>query len=211
MMDKLAQLTEIKRIASVMEEKSMGSGPGFFVVTSPFVGEGKSLMATGLAMHRAVNLSGKVLLADFNWRTPRLHELFNRKQNFSFQDLKSSDDPLEYVQRTNYTGLELLTAPKSKDCDQFSDSLDICRSILTNAQKTYDRVIVDTCSMFPANRFMLDPVRLARDAAGTMLVFMAGVTPRDMAKKAVSIFKEYELSLTGILMNDFRNPMHGRA
>lgn len=211
MMNKLSQLAEMKRVTSIMEKETGESGTGCFVVTSPFRGEGKSLVASGLALHGAVNLSRKILLLDFNWRDPSLHVFFNKRQNYTFQDIKSTDDPLCFVQQTEYPGLHLLTAPQSEESDKLKDSLELCRYVLAKAEKSYDRVIVDTCSLFPANRFMLDPIRLAKDAAGTMLVFMAGQTPRDVAKKAVMMFKEYELRLSGILMNDFKNPLSGKA
>lgn len=211
MMNKLSQLAEMKRVTSIMEKDAGETGTGCFVVTSPFRGEGKSLVASGLALHGAINLSKKVLLLDFNWRAPTLHALFNKKQNYTFQDIKSTDDPLCFVQQTEYPDLHLLTAPKSEGCDKQKDSLELCRYVQVKAEKKYDRVIVDTCSLFPANRFMLDPIRLAKDATGTMLVFMAGQTSRGMAKKAVMMFKEYELRLAGILMNDFKNPLSGKA
>lgn len=210
MMDKLFQLSEMKRLSMMMDNEARQTGPGYYLVTSPMAGEGKSLFSAGLAVQQAGQNSGRYLVMDCNWRAPKLHEIFRKKRNFDFQDIRESENPLNFIQKTDYPGLEILTAPRNENCDRFRDSLEVCQKVLDQAVKDYDQIIVDTCSLFPANRFMLDPFRLAGEAVGTMMILMAGVTPRETAKKAVSMFREYELRLCGVLMNNYKNPMQSR-
>ena len=207
MIESLSQLSEIKRIISGLEHEEALAGPGHLVITSPLAQEGKSMVATGIALQSAARPDAKVLLLDFNWRSPKLHSLLNRKQNYDYQQLRSSANPLQLVQSTDHEGLDLLTAPQTEDCDRFKDALQVCQGIIEEAHAKYQRIIVDTGSLFPENRFMLDPLRFGQNALGTLLILLAGTTPRSAAKRAIVLLREYELKLTGIIMNNFQNPL----
>ncbi|MFO7802568.1 MAG: hypothetical protein R6V55_09765 [Desulfovermiculus sp.] len=207
MIESLYQLSEIKRIISGLEHDEAQAGPGHLVVTSALEKEGKSTLATGIAVQSAARSGAKVLLLDFNWRFPKLHDFLNRKQNYDFQQLKSSPNPMQLVQSTDYQGLDLLTAPLTEDCDRFKDAVQICQNILLEAHAQYQRIIVDTGSLFPENRFMLDPLRFGHNAMGTLLVLLAGTTPRAAAKRATVLLREYEIKISGIIMNNFQNPL----
>lgn len=211
MIETLTQLSEIKRIISGLEHDEALAGPGHVVITSPLPQEGKSMVATGIALQSSASIDSKVLLLDFNWRSPKLHVLLNRKQNYEYQELKTSPDPLQLVQSTDYEGLDLLTAPQTEDCDRFKDAVQMCQNILEQAHIKYQRIIVDTCSLFPENRFMLDPLRFGHKALGTLLVLLAGTTPRSTAKRALFLLREYELKFSGIVMNNFQNPLTQNA
>ena len=211
MLEKIMQLTELKRIVPALTQGADPMFPGHFVVTSSLAGEGKSLVASGVAVQMASNSSSRVLLVDFNWRSPVLHRHFGRDQDFDYQKLQGSSNPMNLVQKTDYKELDLLPAPRTEKNDRFPDGQELCVDILKRAREQYQNVIVDTGPLFPENRFMLDPLRLGQSAIGTLLVYLAGVTPRSIAKKSVAMFREHDIGLTGVLMNDYQNPLAGRV
>ena len=211
MLEKIMQLTELKRIVPALTQGADPLFPGHFVVTSSVAGEGKSLVASGVAIQMAANSSSRVLLVDFNWRSPVLHRYFGRDQDFEYQKLQGAGSPMNLVQKTDYRELDLLPAPRTENCDRFSDAQELCVDILKKAREQYQNVIVDTGPLFPENRFMLDPVRLARNALGSLLVVLAGITPRDVVKKSVSMFQEYQIALSGVVINEHQNLMTGKS
>jgi len=207
MLEKLTQLAELKRMAAALNQGADPLFQGHFVITSSLVGEGKSLVASGVAIQMAANSSSRVLLVDFNWRSPVLHRHFGREQDFDYQKLQGAGNPMTLVQKTDYKELDLLSAPNTENSDRFAGAQDLCINILKKAREQYQNVIVDTGPLFPENRFMLDPVRLARNALGSLLVVLAGITPRDVVKKAVTRFQEHQILLSGVVINEHQNLM----
>ena len=205
MLEKITQLTELKRIVPALTQGADPLFPGHFVVTSSLAGEGKSLVASGVAVQMASNSSSRVLLVDFNWRSPVLHKHFGREQNFDYPKLQSSGSPVSLVQKTDYKELDLLPAPRTENSDRFADAQELCVDILKKVREQYQSVIVDTGPVFPENRFMLDPVRLARNALGSILVVLAGFTPKDVVNKTVIMFQEHQIALSGVVINKYQN------
>ncbi len=64
-------------------------------VTSPGMGEGKSLIAANLALCTAMEYGRTVLLIDANFRHPSLHELFGLQVNRGLRDYLLDKTPLE--------------------------------------------------------------------------------------------------------------------
>ena len=60
-------------------------------ITSPTAGEGKSLVASNLAVAMAMELNQTVLLVDMDLRNPRLNDYFNLKANVGLKDYLEGD------------------------------------------------------------------------------------------------------------------------
>lgn len=201
------QLAEAKRIATSVQNSLPEDQPASLVITSPWAGEGKTMLAAGLAQQAASNMGRKVLVMDVHWRAPRLHACFQLEQNFGDSYLENADQVLKRVQETAIPGLHLLTAPSQTSADQSSWGLKLSLEVLEQAKSQYDLVILDTGPMFPPNRFMLDPLNYAAHADGTVLVLLGGSTPREMAKRATSMFASSGAKLLGLVLNQWQNPL----
>jgi protein-tyrosine kinase len=203
----LVQLAEIKRVAASIENAMTGSGSKQLVVTSVFSNEGKTMLAASLAVHAASTYNLKVLAVDLHWHAPRLHICFGKKQNFDDSGMNSAQDLFNYVQKTEIQGLDMLTAPIDTRADQSIMGLEISLDFLDWAESEYDRIILDTGSIFPPNRFMMDPMNFAGRAGGTVMVILGGVTPSDMAKRASFMLEYVGARLIGVVMNQWKNPI----
>ena len=205
--DQLVQLAEIKRVAASVENAMTGSSNKQLVVTSAFSSEGKTMLSASLAVHAALTYNLKVLAVDLHWHAPRLHACFKKKQNFDDSGMKSALDLFTYVQKTEIEGLDILAAPIDTSADQSIMGLEISLDFLDRAESEFDRIILDTGSIFPPNRFMMDPMNFAGRAGGTVMVILAGVTPRDMARRATFMFEYAGARLIGVVMNQWKNPI----
>jgi Mrp family chromosome partitioning ATPase len=205
--NQLTQLAELKRVAASVENAMLGARGKQLVITSPYSSEGKTMLSAGLAVQAATSYNLKVLAVDLHWHSPGLHGCFSKEQNFDDSGLKNAEHVFNYVQKTEIPGLDLLAAPKETRADRSSKGLKLCLEILDKAESSYDRVVLDTGPIFPPNRFMLDPMNFARNAGGTIMVILGGVTPRDMARRATFMFEYVGARLIGVVMNQWKNPI----
>uniref|UniRef100_UPI0025BCAEE3 CpsD/CapB family tyrosine-protein kinase n=1 Tax=Desulfonatronospira sp. TaxID=1962951 RepID=UPI0025BCAEE3 len=198
---------ELKRIAAYVENAMTNGTNKRLVITSPNKGEGKTMLAAGLAVQAAGTFSFKVLAVDLHWRAPSLHTYFQKEQNFDDSQAGSAEQVLGFVQETGISGLDLLAAPRETRADRTELGLKLSREVLDKAISHYDRIVVDTGALFPPNRFMLDPMNYARDADGSIMVILGGVTPRESAKRASLMFSNSGARLIGVVMNQWQNPL----
>lgn len=204
---RLLQLAEMKRIAAGMESYWDTGAKKPLAVTSALHGEGKTLIAASLALQCARNFGRKVLIIDFHWRRPRLHQHFHLQQNMSWTDLQQAADPRVFIQPTGIAGLDIFAAPTQDPSDQGQDIQSHTLQAVKQLSQGYDRVIVDMGSIFPVNRNMMDPVMLSRDCGGILMVLLAGVTPRSIAKKATYLLRTTGVRLAGLVLNNWQNAL----
>ncbi len=207
LMGQMNQLAELKRVAASVENAMSGGDSKQMVVTSPLPGEGKTMLSMGLAIQAASTYGHKVLAVDMHWRAPRLHAFFNLEQNYDESQMKDSDQLQTFVQKNVTLGVDVLAAPGGSNVDQSRQALKVALDFLKKVRSSYDRIVVDTGSIFPPNRFMLDPMNFAGQSDGVVMVIMGGVTPRDLAKKASLMFKNSGVKLIGVVMNQWKNPL----
>jgi len=106
--------------ASILALESKGDHPRVLVVTSSRPGEGKTTVASNLAVSLA-DAGGKVLLIDGDLRRPRLHKVFDQANSWGLSDLLREknaieDVPIEtLVKKTNIPKLHLLTGGTSAE------------------------------------------------------------------------------------------------
>ena len=206
-LNKLVQLAELKRVVALVENAMSEAPNKQLVITSPFNREGKTLFTAGLAVLSATRYNLRVLAVDLHWHSPGLHSCFSKEQNYDDSSMQSAQDVFTCVQETEIKGLDILAAPRDINENQSFMGQEICLDFLEKAESEYDRIIVDTGSIFPPNRFMMDPVYFAGRAGGTVMVVLGGVTPRDMAKKATFMFEYAGARLIGVVMNQWKNPI----
>ena len=82
------------------------------LVTSAVAGEGKSAVAAAIAELAARELELKTLLVDLNWLSPRVHEIFGRKDGYELSELLRGNT-LDCVAALAPGRPSLLTAPAS--------------------------------------------------------------------------------------------------
>ena len=204
-----AEITEIKRIYSVIENSLMNSNPACLVVTSGFPGEGKTTMVAALSAIAARQSDKRVLAMDLHWHNPALHSWFGLEPAFDMDDLRREKPIVDMAQPSGLNNLDILTARKSTqdEVEWGGDASALGTDIMRKAREAYDFVVVDTNSIFPTNRHMMDPVAISKTADGVALVALANVTPRQPLKRSRMFLETAGANVLGVIVNQWKNPL----
>lgn len=203
------EIAEIKRIYSSIETSLSPKKTACLLITSGARGEGKTTIATGIAAHAARQNGKRILVMDMNWHAPAIHRNFNVDQFFEYEALKDGTSISQFVAPSGIDNLDILPAIQSSpDSDIPYTEVDaLAVAVIKKARETYDFIIVDTGAMFPANRRMIDPAIVAKEADGVAIVTLANATPRENVKKAMKTLESAGANIIGVVANQWRNPM----
>ena len=207
----LGKIAEGKRIFSSLEDAFKKPESTCLLVTSAARGEGKSLAAAGLGVLAAHYTSRRVLAVDLNWFSPSLHICFGLEQTCQVGQLRDASRLDDLVKPSGYENLSILTAPVLSAGQGGSTESQLAATILEEARSAYEIVIVDSSSVFPANRYMIDPVSLAKNADDTIIVVLANVTARQEVKRAAMTLVSAGARVTGMIVNQWKNPLALRS
>lgn len=176
------------------------SGLRTFSVTSPVKRDGKTTVAVNLAAVLALDYEEKVLLIDGDLRAPGVHRYFNINPSPGLADYLSSSSSRgikSYVQETFLSSLKIL--PAGKPSDLASELL---------AKEKMKHVLEEIWSEFPGHQIIIDcppvlstpdPLVLARQVDGVLVVVRAGKTPRDFLMKTLQSLNSSKVM--GIVLN----------
>lgn len=205
----IRQIVELQRIYAALYESPIKIPPKTLLVTSASLQEGKTTLTAGLGLLGSEDASKTFLLMDLNWYTPALHTCFHLDQNFCLEDLVSRPCLGDYIQDTTYGNLKMLTAPTYVERKTISpkEIVSVSKKLIDQARQEFDHVILDSASVYPVNRYMLDPVTAGAHVQGTLMMVMANMTHRSTVKKAKIILESSRSNLLGIVVNHHRNPL----
>jgi len=158
-------------------------------VTSPGVGDGKTLAAANLAVSIAMSQRKETVLVDFNIERPRLHNIFDVPLMPGFLDALS--DTVIHISRTNVRHLSVMTAgnPSTKSFEVAGLTMGInseekssvslehlsdFRNLIYSLEKDFDLVIVDLPSIQDSGI----PSLFAKQLDGIVVVVNAGITKK---------------------------------
>ncbi len=199
----LSPVAEAYRIIwNNIEFLSRGKGIRTLLVTSPGIGQGKSMTAANLAI--AVAESGmSVILVDADMRSPVQHGIFNKPNNRGLAQMLNNpeEDPTKYLIETGIDNLRLLPAGR-----MLTGPGELLRprrvadwvEKMTNIASL---VIMDS----PPAAIIADGVVLSSQVDGVLLVVDPGRTTLSSAQKAISNLKMAGAELLGIALNRFES------
>ncbi|MDH5674596.1 MAG: polysaccharide biosynthesis tyrosine autokinase [Myxococcales bacterium] len=168
------------------------------LVTSPSPREGKTTVATSLAISMAQ--SGKrVLIVDTDLRKPRVHRALERNGQVGVTNLLVGDQELSTaVQETDVPGLSMLAAgPIPPNPSELLHTHAFERLVATLRER-YDQVIFDS----PPLTVVTDAAVVAPQIDGAILVIHSQRTTRDAAQSALRMLRDVGANITGAVMND---------
>jgi protein-tyrosine kinase len=169
------------------------------VVTSPSPAEGKSFAAANLALSEA-NLSGNlVLLVDFDFRRPVIHNLFQIERAPGATDYLLGNAPLHAcMRRIAGTNLHLMPAGSAVKNPLELLNLREVKTLFQELPKTFNWVLLDS----PPLLFSADANLLGTLTDGTILVVRIGNTTIDTVHRAMQSLCEN--NVLGIVVNGAR-------
>ena len=169
------------------------------VVTSPSPAEGKSFAAANLALAEAQLAGNYTLLADFDFRRPVLHHLFQIERSPGATDYLLGNAPLEAIIR-RVAGTNLFLMPAGVAVKNPLELLNLrqAKSLLIELPKLFNWVILDS----PPLLFSADANLLGTLTDGTVLVVRIGHTTIDTVRRAMQSLCEN--NVLGVIVNGAR-------
>ncbi len=176
-------------------------GTKIIQVTSPNMGDGKTTLATNLAV--SIAQSGKkILLIDADFRRPKLHRMFGVRAPVGLATVIQHDTELsDAIQKTPVPNLsilpcgprpsnpaELLTSPRFKE-------------VLEALRDKYDLILVDTPPLLAVS----DPSVVASQVDGVLLTIRVSKNGRPSAERARDILATIEANVLGVIVNGIGN------
>jgi len=168
------------------------------MVTSPGAREGKTTIATNLAVVMA-DAGFKTVLVDADLRDPALHTIFQTESQPGLSDsLRSTTTAVDKLLRqTGVENLHLLTSgnvPKNP-----SEMLGSARmaQLLRSLSDRADVIVLDS----PPTLEIADALALAQQVDGVVLVIEADRTHRDAARQALANLQHVGANVVGGVLN----------
>lgn len=172
------------------------------VVTSPGVGDGKTLVSANLAGVLADDPTRRVLLIDADLRGPVQHTLFGLPQTPGLADYLQGRVTIEQaIQPTSIPNLHVITAGHLPPKPPVLLGSERMQALLGELQKTYQWIVIDT----PPLLAVTDASVVARECVGLIMVVRMGKTPRTLIERAQGMLAEMRLPVLGCILNDFES------
>jgi capsular exopolysaccharide synthesis family protein len=168
------------------------------LVTSSTLAEGKSTISALLGI-TAAKKGLKTLLVDCDLRRPTMHKLFQLTREKGLCEILTKGTGIrEATKRTALEKLEIITAGAAfPHPAEIFDSPAIGR-LIEEAKFYHDLILLDTAPIVPVS----DPMLLAQEVDGVLLVVKAGTTQREVVSRAVNIINGDSSKVIGVVLNN---------
>jgi len=197
--------TEFRRLLHNLNGSAIndnGDRPKTILVTSAMLSEGKSTVTAFLAMTAARHKGRRTLLVDCDLRRPTLHRLFNMpREHGVVEALKGDIKVKNVIKKTTEDNLHVITAGRYvPQPTEVFDSVAI-RKMIDEVSFYYDLILVDCAPVLPVS----DPMLLATEVDGVIMVVKAGATQREVVERAANLIKNSRCHFLGVVLNNLAN------
>jgi capsular exopolysaccharide synthesis family protein len=172
--------TEFRRILRRLTGPGADTEKKSILITSSTLAEGKSIIASFLALTAATSGRKKTLLIDFDLRRPMVNRLFGISLNKGVSNILTEGAATRnIVKKSSVDNLDILTAGKviSNPSEFFNAA--IIHRIIDEMKFYYDLILVDAPPLVP----VVDPMIILEELDGALLVVKAGATSRDIIRR----------------------------
>jgi capsular exopolysaccharide synthesis family protein len=167
--------------------------------TSSRRGEGKSTTSTHLALTIARHMEGRLILVDLDLRKPRVHEIFSMPQAKGMTDLMRGMLPMNAVLKdTPQPNMKVITSGRVISGPSKLFEPRVIQRTLAMITEECDLAIIDSPPLLPVS----DPLLLAPEVDGVVLVVMAGRTPRQVVQRARELLSDVDANVLGAVVNN---------
>ena len=197
----VAQVVEALRgIRLNVVHRHGSAGPLRLTITSPGKSDGKSFVASNLALAFA-DTGLRTLLVDGDVRRGRLHRTLNAQRRPGLTDLLEGSVAWDQaVQTTAYKNLSFIACGlRSQGGPALLSSVTMAR-LLDGVRTSYDAVVVDS----PPLAAGADGLALATVTGSLVLVLRAGVSDRELTETKLGVLTHLPVRVLGAVLNDVR-------
>ena len=201
---------QFRKLRTYLFRPGLQNPPKTILVTSAFSGEGKSLIATNLAISIAIELNSYALLVDCDLRNPTLSRWFGVQESKGLSDylLEKSELP-DLLVKTQVEKLSILCGGSSQENPVELVASKRMELLVEELKSRYhDRYIILDSSPILATT---EPNVLDKMVDGIILVVRAGETPRESVQEAIKLLKTDKI--IGVVLNDMEfksSALHSR-
>lgn len=190
-----------RNVRTMVDFAESVDGENAIIVTSSVQEEGKSFVATNLAVALA-QLGRKVLMVDGDLRRPRQHRNLLASQEKGLSDFLAGavDDPADLIQKTEIPNLDVIPCgPRPPNPAELLNTERLAEFVAW-ARKRYPRVVVDCTPVFPIS----DTLLWGRYIRQAVFVARFGRTRAPLIRTAVGRLRGGGLKLLGGIVNGAR-------
>jgi capsular exopolysaccharide synthesis family protein len=165
-------------------------------VTSTIAGEGKTTIASNLAVSMARG-GRRVLLVDADFRRPQLHRTFNTPRSPGLSEALKGDVNVAALVESPLPGLFVLPAGVSVASP--TDLLDNerLRILIQKWSQLFDVVVLDS----PPVMAVADAAIIANAASSVLFIVGSGRTTRETARVAIDRLTAVQAQVVGVVLN----------
>ena len=178
----------------------VNSPPRIIAFTSALPKEGKTTTVTNIAVSFA-QLEKKVLLIDTDLRKPRLHQIFNAKNDKGVVGYLTGRYSLEEaVQPTSIDHVALLTSGFIPPNPAELLNSERMRMLMEEVKEIYDVILIDTSPVMA----VVDPVITTFLADTTVFIVRAGKTTNKSFVHAIEELRKANVDISGVVFNEVK-------
>jgi capsular exopolysaccharide synthesis family protein len=190
--------TEFRRLLHNIKTAKADQEIKAIMLTSAMLSEGKSTVAVFLAL-TAARKGTKTLLLDADLRRPTVHRYFGQNRENGLAEILAGDAiSKNMIRKTSLDKLDIIAAGRAvSNPSELFDSRAI-GNLITEMKFYYDLIVVDSPPVIPVS----DPMLLAQEVDGVLMVVKAGETQREVVRRATEILRSQSRKLLGVVMNN---------
>jgi tyrosine-protein kinase Etk/Wzc len=199
--EEAAQVVEAFRTVRMNLQYAVdGSSSIMFTVSSPGPGDGKSLVASNLALSFA-EAGHRVVLIDGDIRRGELHEMFGAARRPGLIDYLAGGVPLESILReTTHENLTLIPCGTRRHRGPELLQSSLLPALVESLQAQYEVIVVDSAPLSAG----IDSFALGTALGNMLLVLRTGETDRHLAQTRLTLLQRLPIRLLGVVLNDIR-------
>jgi len=202
--DRLPTASEFRSIYFNLRNIWEDSRPRSILVSSSSLGEGKSTIASLLAIALSSYGERMTLLLDADLRRPNIHKLFGIRQSPGLAEILLEEAGTgEVMNSTPLSNLKIITSGRQIEKVSKALKTELLKDILERFKLNFGYVVVDSPPIIPVP----DSLILSRQVDGVILVLKAGSTPREVAKRAYDLLKNAKGDSIGIILNNMKKAL----
>src|SRR6266566_5227442 len=177
-----------------------GAGPVVVTVTSPGRSDGKSFVASNLALAFA-DAGSRTLLIDGDVRRGRLHHVLNRHRRPGLTDILAGVVPLEQaMQGTSTRNLSFIGCGARSHAGPALLSSAAMVQLVAQLRGQFGAIIVDSAPLGAG----ADGFALGTATGSLLVVLRTGVSDRELAEAKLGILQHLPINVLGAVLNDVR-------